>query len=80
MQKEQSQGDSNNEIDFNFGKNLEKTQTGITWPNLSHFRSWGGESLLTEALLPPQKELSQKLLFIKSYFFTTFTPITMFGD
>ena len=56
LQKEQSQGDSNNEIDFNFGKNLEKTQTGITRPNFSHFRSWGGETLLTEALLPPQKK------------------------
>ena len=79
MQREQSQVNKNNIIiKLFFWKKLEKTQKGIFRPNLSHFRSWGGESLLTEALLPPQKELNQELLFCKSYFFTTFynLPIT----
>ena len=66
MQKDQSQNDENKNKKYIFWENAEKTKKGITRANLSHFRSWGGESLFTEALLPPQKELNQELLFIKS--------------
>ena len=72
LQQKESQTDKNQEIEFNFGKNIEKTQTGITRPNLGHFRSWGGESLFTEALLPPQKEWNQELLFAKVTFLLLF--------